>query len=397
LHFIPSVEEQRLIQLIQKYNRNEYHLIRLTFTMLKKSTIDASIPVAKILRDNNIFEYNTARDGVKFYRSTIVFHEAEIIDTKTSFYRPKAKPQKPGDPRFWPWGFKDVVKQGTLVYITSSNEQLVLIPLTPQNCTSNHLEALYGQLTTQPSIVEELIEQLSAISSNWIKSCSPHKKYPKDVGDTLEAVLGIPVNNLGKADYKGEVELKTKRSTSKTPDTLFSQVPNWELSPIKSVKEMILTYGYPSRHPKRQDFKDLFVTVSISPNPQGLYLEVDYDREQVRQLYIDNTGSYITAIWTFNKLKERLNEKHPMTAWLVADETVIDGEIHFKYNKLEIAQKPIFSQFLSLIEQGIICFDWRGGNQVDGNNRVDKGHPFRLKSPKYRNLLFGDIYGVDMQ
>ena len=72
----------------------------------------------------------------------------------------------------------------------------------------------------------------------------------------MKAELGIPVNNLGSADYKGEIELKTKRSTSKTPDTLFSQVPDWDESPIKSVKEMILTYGYPSRHEKRKGYKE---------------------------------------------------------------------------------------------------------------------------------------------
>lgn len=394
LNFLPNAEENKLIQLIQKFNRNEYALIRLTFTMINKSIIDASAPIVSILRDNSIFEFNDAEDGTKYYKNSLVFHEDGIVETNTSFYRPKAKPRKPGDPRFWPWGFKDVVEQETLVYITSFEEQLVLIPLTNKNCTQEQLQRLHGRLDVELDILAELIEKLSTVSNNWIKSCSPHKSCPKDVGDTLEAAVGIPVNNIGKADYKGEIELKTKRSASKTADTLFSQVPDWDLSPVKSVREMMLTYGYLSRHVKRQGFKDLFVTVSESPNPQGLCLVVDYDNEEVRQLHIHGEKRMITAVWKFEKLKERLYEKHPKTAWLVADEKIINGEIHFKYIKLEISQKPIFSQFLLLIEQGIVCFDWRGGHEVDGNGRVDKGHAFRLKSPKNRNLLFGDVYSV---
>jgi hypothetical protein len=160
---------------------------------------------------------------------------------------------------------------------------------------------------------------------------------------------------------------------------------------------MILTYGYNSRHVKRVGYKDLFVTVSNNPNPQGLYLEVDYSNEQVHQYY-NNNGStpVLTAVWTFDKLKSRINEKHPKTAWLLAEEGVIDNAIHFKYSKLEISKNPIFSQFLSLIEQGIVRFDWRGGAEIEGKGRVDKGHAFRLKSPKNRELLFGEVYSVEL-
>lgn len=397
MQHIPDAQEQSLIQLIQKYNRNEYALTRMTETMIVKSTIDASRPIVKILNESNIFNFDTAVDGEKNYLTTVVFNIDGANGYKTSFYRPKAKPNKPGDPRFWPWGFKDVVTEGVLVYLTNIDEKLIVIPLTTENCSAKNLEQVHGPIESESYILNELITKLKKVGHRWIRSCSPDKKNPKDVGDTLESEIGIEVNNLRDADYKGEIEIKTKLLSSKTADTLFSQVPDWELSPIKSVKDMILTYGYESTHKKRSGFKDLFVTVANKPNPQGLYLEVDYSNEQVHQYHKkDESTPVLTAVWTFDKLKSRISEKHPKTAWLVAEDDVIEDAIHFKYSKLEISKNPIFSQFLSLIEQGIVRYDWRGGAEIEGKGRVDKGHAFRLKSAKCRDLLFGEVYSVEL-
>jgi hypothetical protein len=397
LQHIPNKLEQSLIQLIQKYNRNEYALSRMTETMIVKSTIDASRPIVKILKESKIFNFEIAKDGEKNYLNTLVFNKDCVVECKTSFYRPKAKPNKPGDPRFWPWGFKGVAEEGTLVYITNVKDKLMLIPLTLGNCSAGNLERILGPVESDIYVLNELITKLKKIGLRWVLSCSPKKKNSKDVGDTLESEIGIEVNNSRIADYKGKIEIKAKRLSSKTADTLFSQVPDWELSPIKSVKDIILTYGYHSKHPKRIGYKDLFVTVSNKPNPQGLYLEVDYLNEQIHQYYEGGgSTSVLTAIWTFEKLRSRINEKHPKTAWLLAEEAVIDDEIHFKYSKLEISKNPIFSQFLSLIEQGIVRYDWRGGCEIEGKGRVDKGHAFRLKSAKHRDLLFGEVYSVDL-
>lgn len=397
MQHIPYTHEQSLIQLIQKYNRNEYALIRITKTMIFKSIIDASRPLVKILNENNIFNFDTAVDGEKNHLNTLVFNRNGVSDYKTSFYRPNAKPGKPGDPRFWPWGFKDVVAEGTLIYVTNVKETLIIIPLTTWSCSSQNLEQVHGKIESDAYVLNELITKLKLIGHRWIRSCSPSKKNPKDIGETLETAIGIDANSLKEADYKGEVEIKAKMLASKTADTLFSMVPDWKLSPIKSVKDMINTYGYTSNHAKRPGYNDLFVTVSNKPNPQGLYLEVDYKNEQLYQFYKkDDSAPMLTAIWSFENIKSRLNAKHPKTAWLMAEESKINNEIHFRYMKLEISRSPIFSQFLSLIEQGIVQFDWRGGCEIDGSGSVDYGHAFRLKSPKYRELLFGEVYSVEL-
>ena len=393
--FLPFDDEKDLILKVQKYIRSNHCLIRLTFTMIDKSIIDASKFICKILHDNEIFDYESAEDGDIKYIDIIVLTENGYKMVRTSFYRPKAKKKK-GDPRFWPQNFNRLVKEGTLIYLTTFNNKFLIIPLVKDVCNYAHLEGLFGPINSDVDLVQELISKIKVFSNKWQISCSPSRSSPKDVGDTFEMLLGLSINNHSSADYKSAIELKAKRSLSKTADTLFSQVPDWSLSPIKSVRDMMFKYGYNSTHPRRKGYKDLFVTVSNKPNPQGLYLEVDYESEQVVQYFVSGSKKEITTIWMFDKLEQRLNDKHPKTAWIIAEEKLIDDKYYFNYNKMELTQKPIFSQFLSLIEQSIISYDWRGGHEIDGKGRVDKGHAFRLKSPKFRCQLFGESEDISI-
>lgn len=448
-----NASELTLIDKIVRASEREFALVRITETMLIKSTIDANQSIVELMRQYNYFDYNSAIDGEKTYLPIKTLTSSGWVESITSLYRPKAKPNKPGDPRLWPRGLRGAATAGDLLLITINEDHLVLIPLLSDLITDetineefltqklsdfletldqetfvpgvsdspNRVEDFASSYQDQPDFLSEAealnITQDSGKSSNvalwlksvvtklrgnadrWVISCSPTKRNPKDVGDTLEAEFGLKVNNDGSADYHG-IELKTKRRKSKTADTLFSQIPDEDLTPLRSAKEIILTYGYPSRKPHRKGFTDLFVTVSNIPNPQGLYLNVNYDSQTVEMRCTGKEGynaeDHIVAVWTYEKLKERLFEKHPVTAWILASEEVIDGAIHFKYDGLEISKTPIFSQFLLLIERGIVVYDWRGGYHPEGTGRVDKGHPFRLKGMKNRDLLFGELEVVSL-
>lgn len=400
MEFIPNHEESILISSIQNYSRNEFTLVRLTRTMLDKSIIDANSEIVNLLKKYDILNYDELVDGLKIYRNSLISLANEVREVKTSFYRPKAKPKKPGDPRFWPSKLGGLLAVDTMMYITVQDSSLVIIPLVESACENNLLEDIFGKLEDYTDSYNEILVELASIQDKWIKSCSPYKRHHKDVGDTLEEYFQIPVNNSGKADYKEEIEFKSKRRKSKTKDTLFSQVPDWELSTIKSAKSMILTYGYNSRHKNRQGYKDLYVSVTTKPNPQGLYLETDDVSMLLRQFYTGDDKNSMKPIdpcvWEYEILKSRLYEKHPKTMWVVADEEVINGEIHFRYNSVEFTERPIFSQFISLIDQNIICYDWRGSREIDGKGREDKGHAFRLNSAKNRKLLFGEVQKIDL-
>lgn len=384
-YFLPKHNEQMMIQLIQKYCRYEFALIRMTETMLKKSTIDASGPLRNILRESQIVDYNNVLQGPdnKILKNSHVLLNSDILTMKTSYYRPMTKK---GDPRIWLYDFKRYIDPDTLIYFTVVEDTLVVIPLIATDLLDNLLSQYFVK-NNDIFILEELKQRLSIISNQWIKSVSPYKRSPKDVGETLERCLGISPNSIAEADFKGAIELKCKRAGLRNLDTLFSMVPNWEISVYKSSTDIMLKYGYPSK--KHSGFFDLYVTVGNVPNNQGLFLRADDDDQIIYQKSeIDGRLEEVCS-WEYSAVKEKLQKKHPKTAWLVAEEKIIGGEIHFNYNQIQLTQRPIFSQFTTLINQGIVTYDWRGRVRKDRTGYKDKGHCYRI-APRNRSLLFGE-------
>jgi hypothetical protein len=100
---VPRNEELFLIQKILEFHKDDYVVFRITQTMLNKSIIDANRSIYKLLKNLNIFNFDTAVDGTKYYLECSVLLNSEKIERKISLYRPLAKPNKAGDPRFWPY------------------------------------------------------------------------------------------------------------------------------------------------------------------------------------------------------------------------------------------------------------------------------------------------------
>lgn len=382
----PTKEELSLLDKLVSIHNHEYALIRLTNTMLIKSIMDATYPVRELLNEYNIINFNTLPQGPEHK----IIHSANIVTNvitpcKTSFYRPLTKK---GDPRFWIYGLKKHAQVNDLIYITIFNNELTIIPLKEDYINIQNIKHFFNFNNNSFQVIkQELVQLLKEIKDEGpIISVSPYKISPKDIGETLENKLGIKANSEALPDFKDGIELKAKRANAKTKDTLFSMVPNWKISPISSANEMIRTYGYPSN--KYQDFIDLYVTVSIKKNPQGLYLELNEEAGLLQQVFEDTEGNKtITCYWKLEDIKQRLFTKHPSTVWIIGEECLIDGKIHFHYKKAEYTEKPLFSSFLLLLSQGYITYDWRGRVKSDGTQYKDKGHCFRIL-PKYRDILF---------
>lgn len=380
--FIPSDSEELLVEQILQVYRAEFGLIRITKTMLDKSIIDANEKLREILKNDDIIDFDQIQKNQKEFRNSILISDS-IIELKTSFYRPTTKN---GDPRFWLYGLNKYVSVNDLLFITTLDKKLVIIKLKD---SEKFVENLLGCFGSNPDelLIRELIDKLKVVSAKgWIKSISPLTSNPRDVGATLEASLGIPMNSLKSADYKGKIEIKSKRKESNTNDSLFSKVPDWQISRTKSAADMILKYGYVSK--VHEGFYDLYVTVSNTPNNQGLYNLADDNTLLLNQCFKGILGSYDVCTWKYQELQQAFEEKHPKTAWIVAEEKKIDGEIFFNYISLVLTQQPIFSQFVSLINQGIITFDWRGKVKPDKTGYRDHGHGFRI-NPSNRSKLFG--------
>lgn len=389
--FVPNLQEQNLIGKITKIFPHEYALIRLTPTMLHKSIIDASAIVRTILRRGNVIDYDSVYLGPegKIINEVLILTN-HISVHQASFYRPQTKK---GDPRLWIYGLKSVVREGDMIFLTVYNEQLIVIPLLNHYFSIDLIKDFFGDSTEE--IKRELIDLLSFLNKRGpVLSVSPHQRFPKDVGETLERELLISPNSSVLADFKSQIELKAKINGMKTKDTLFSMVPNWTISEIPSSSSMIQTYGYPSK--KYDDYQDLFVTVSSKPNNQGLFLEVDEEQNLLFQYYVNSHGQKKeTAVWRLDEIEERLKKKHPETVWVVAEVSLIGEQIHFHYNKAVYTRSPIFSSFLMLISKGAITYDWRGRVKMDGTGYRDRGHCFRI-SPRFREFLFNESEIIEL-
>lgn len=397
--FLPNEAESRLIQLIQKYCRNEFALIRMTDTMLKKSIIDASEDFRVILREKNIVDYRNINKGEKIYSPSVIISNPPygVVERKTSLYRPLTKD---GDPRFWISMLGRYVDPNDLVYFTIYDSNIVAIPLIDFPEFEEAIISFFGSNDGEESIVEEFKEKISDIKNRgWVVSVSPDTLNDKDIGETLERELNVELNCLPLPDYKGEIEVKGKTLGSGTKDSLFSMVPDWKISSVKGSNEMALHYGYADN--EYDGYNALFVTVGIKPNPQGLYLVVDDENEMIHQKCVKKSVITDVCSWKFEDIKKKLFDKHPKTMWIVADGKKMDGKYHFKYLKVQYTRDPIFAQFISLVKQGIITFDWRRRAKTDPyaanipKSKIDYGHGFRM-DPSKRHLLFGETIDLEL-
>lgn len=380
--FIPTADEQHKINIIQKVHNKDYALIRLTTTMLNKNIIDASYLIRNLLCKNNIVDFSKINQGSehKVLKKITLINGSEETEITTSFYRPNTKK---GDPRFWPSRFKSIADAGDMIYLTSFNEKLVVILLN-SNFDITFINKKFANAAIQ--LKREILTKINIIrEKGYVYSVSNNKKInPKDVGDTFEREMGIQPNSSPAADYKGQVELKAKRKNSKTKDSLFSQVPNWNSSLVKSTKEMVLKYGYP--HATLPDFLSLYVTVRHIPNKQGLYLKIEEEEELLTMCDGEHTR---VCVWRFKDIEKKLLNKHPSTLWILAEEKYELNQWYFKYTEAVLTRNPVLTSFLSLIKIGKITYDWRAKVNIDGTGISDHGNGFRL-DPEYRNILFAE-------
>ena len=103
-----------------------------------------------------------------------------------------------------------------------------------------------------------------------------------------------------------------------------------------------------------------------------------------------NTKDHLVAVWTYEKLKKRLFEKHPVTAWILASEDKINGAIHFRYDGLEISHAPNFSHS-KFNKERHHCLRLARRFQTRWNWRSRQRACISAKWHKNRQLLFGEL------
>jgi hypothetical protein len=342
--------------------------------------MDATITLREILRLSNVHDYETQTKGQEFkekVKAAIWSNEDGFVDTYATLYRPETKN---GDPRLWFYNLKKFTSPNVAILIIPINKKLHVINLATfdiKYSSTNKFFQIYSASENTPA--EELLNKIREISKDWVKSI---RKGDCSIGDTLESLLGIKQNSSKGADYKG-IELKSKRSKSLTRNNLFAQVPDWEISKLKSSKQILDSYGYKDNKTRT---KKLYVTVSAKrPNPQGLQLRVNFKKKCLEELYISKGKEICIVCWRFETLFERLLSKHKETFWVKAESEISKNKEYLLYTEIIHTKRPIIESFLKLIQEGGITLDHL--IKEKGKSVVEKGPIFKIQ-PRFANRLF---------
>ena len=363
----------------------ELCLIEPTGTGLEKSIMDATGSVRTYLKACNIHDFELQKQGQenKIQINSFLISSNELVSSVASLYRPNTKK---GDPRIWFKGLGAYSNSNDILGIIAFEKQLYVLNITQLNLhklieweISNPLQDLVNEINQISN--EVAVELLILLNKIAAKGPVPAMlQADTAIGRTLETLLGIDINSSKKPDYKG-IELKSYRDKRGNRKNLFAQVPDWNLSKLKSSAAILDAFGYS----RGEDFK-LYCTVStLVRNSQGLKLKMDSEISQL----IENSdkasfGDFV--VWGLETLHKRLLEKHNETFWIAADSVTIGGKEHFQYKKVEHTKKPIVSQFDILLEQGIITLDHLIKRKPTGSV-VEKGPIFKIK-PNALDLLF---------
>lgn len=416
MDFIPYKDEAERISMIHKYNDEDYALIRMTPTMIEKNNLDANGILRDLLHKHNLVDYENLEHGAKngISLKTVFINEQHPEPILLKFYRVN---NSRGDRRFSIELLKQrmrdkEINEGDLIYISvfialDGFPQLFVVNLTHNYPSEQTLLNSIG-MDTVAKVFTDLKPKLQAILNGdyFDNSKGAGKIAPKDVGDTLEQLLGIETNNRRDADYQGLIEIKAK-GKSNTLDTLFTLRPHFDGTKIAEaepndrsrVSAFTRMYGYASNtHP---DCNAIYCTIGIEAAPQnnqGFFLHVDDEANVIYLMHRDAATETVekTAFWTFDELRQQLLAKHPATLWIKAESRSKADIVQFKYTEIEFSRSPQFITFISLIKAGKVTYDWRGYTSKSGKySGKNHGNAWRIK-PAYKEELFDSIETISL-
>jgi len=350
--------------------------LAITATGIDKSIMDAVAPLRDFFKFNGYHDYTVQIQGEIEKKAAKLVTANEVIDTQVSLYRPVTKQ---GDPRIWVYKLKPHVQPHDMLALILVNDLLYVFNISRINL-SQHLALLYKLANQSDAIANELLDKLKAIAKfGPLKSI---KSGDTGIGMTIEHALGISANSSKHPDYKG-IELKSAREkdkAQKTRSTIFAQVANWDISPLKSSGAIVDKYGYT----RDEDLK-LYCSISTrTANSQGLFFEYLEDKDLLVEKHITDGE---VAVWQGSTLRQRLIEKHKETFWIRAESIEINGIEHFILKSVIHTKNPLIGQFMPLLKDGVITMDHLIKRKNGTGSAAEKGPLFKI-NPKHLNLLF---------
>lgn len=357
-----------------------------TPTGLEKSIFDATDGLREYLAERDYHDYADQGQGQehKVQRDAFLVRPNSLERSTVSLYRPTTKN---GDPRIWlghpvrayagAFNLLAITVIEDVLYVINMSDPSVQVSL---DDPSSPFRKIVDRNRSASGAGAELLGLLKGIASRgFVKTL---RAGDTGVGYTLESHLGIAANSRQAPDYKG-IELKAKRSRvgkGKNRSTLFSKVPNWKLSPVGSAIGLLNSRGYVDS----DDRLSLYHTLSaLGPNSLNLALDIDPDRDWLRQIYIDPLQERIEhdVTWELPVLKKDLAAKHRETFWVRAmcRGNGVDEEFH--YVEVQRTRAPMAANLPALVEAGVITVDYalhKKGNRARDHGYLFKIHPDNL-------------------
>lgn len=367
-------------------------LLFVTETGLHKAILDATEPMRKLLCDAGVHDFSTQAQGPdnKAVKEAQILTDNEFKTVSVSLYRPVTKK---GDPRLWFYEFKRYAHSNDVFAVFIQRKAIHALNITRSSIAQsiaagvdNPVTKFLRQVTsTSSAISDELLQLLKQIAKS-----GPIKA--ECVGDTavgrsIESALGIRINSSRNPDFKG-IEIKSGRSSilpsKENRATLFACVPDWDLSALKSSRNILETFGYE----RGSDLK-LYCTVTTQrANSQGLQFEVKEAEKWLREFYARSPVREI-CIWRLDRLHERLAEKHRETFWVKAKSIKRDDNEWFQLESATHTTRPSLNQFDRLLTDGTVTMDHLIKRKADG--RVsEKGPLFKIDRPRLGELFLGE-------
>ncbi len=348
--------EQRNLEFLVNHNV-EFTQVEITATGLKKSILDSTATMRTFFLENGIHNYGEQLQGQehKASRRALILTETSQKETAAVFYRPNTKK---GDPRMWIYGLGAFSAGSDIYVLFVFDTALCAVNITRvdiEKCCNSPvvtpLRDIIKVINQEESLVaEELLAKFRSIEGQWLES---EITADTGIGRTIETFLGISMNCDKAPDYKG-IEIKSlreKRSSKK--NVLFTKTPNWDISALKSGRDIVEEYGYYTEDGK----KTYQNTVRcMQPNSQMLLLNVNH-LDELLELQAQLTKVKDVAVWRLAELHKRLLSKHHETFWVEVENEKSGGREYFRLKQIEHTKNPNVGQFDVLIERGVITVD----------------------------------------
>lgn len=368
-----------------------------TPTALQKSIIDATEGVRSCLKREGLHDFDSQGKG-QAHKQLV---DSEVVSrgvhrrVKMSLYRPETKD---GDPRLWISQLGDLVHAHNLLALIPEDRAVLVLnmsdpttraELQQQNSALRNRLRKLGQSSLSSGT--QVLDALREIASRgWIKA---FRTGTTSVGMTLERALGVEPNSAQAPDFMGfEVKAKVIDGASPADDraatrhTLFAKVPDWDISSLKSSKEIVVRHGYPGDSPAVR--RRLYCTISAeAPNSQGLRFSVEEGTgELVEHCAHGIHAGKEVARWRRHSLESKLDEKHKQTAWVFANERVTGAGREFRFVSARLTWKPRTHALMNLLQAGVVTMDHLIKETSTGKV-TEKGPLFKIEPADFA-LLF---------